>query len=74
MFLRILVEAIIVAVLCGSATLAAGPALKFVAFYSTNVESDHVKTANDAIAFYRDLAAKNSVVFDVTTRRREDYT
>jgi len=71
MFLQIFVEAIIFAVLCGSATLAAQPALKFLAFYSTNVESDHVKTANDAITFYRDLAAKNNFVFDVTTHRNK---
>jgi len=45
MFLRIFVEAIMFAVLCGSVALAAEPALNFLAFYSTNVESDHVKTA-----------------------------
>jgi len=66
-FLRIFVAATIFAVLCGPATPAAEPALKFLAFYSTNVESDHVKTANDAITFYRELAAKNNFVFDVTT-------
>ena len=66
-FLRIFVAATIFAVLCSSATPAAQPALKFLAFYSTNVESDHVKTANDAITFYRELAAKNNFVFDVTT-------
>ena len=67
MFLRIFVAATIFLVLCGSATCAAEPALKFLAFYSTNVESDHVKTANGAVTFYRDLAAKNNFVFDVTT-------
>jgi len=67
MFLRIFVEAIIFAILCGSTTFAGEPALKLLAFYSTDVESDHVKTANDAIAFYRDLAAHNNFVFDVTT-------
>src|SRR5580704_4332788 len=38
-----------------------------LAFYSTDVESDHVKTANDALDFYRGLAAKNNFVFDATT-------
>ena len=65
MFPRIFVEAIIFAVL-SSAILVAEPALKLLAFYSTNVESDHAKTANNAIAFYRDLAAENNFVFDVT--------
>ena len=66
MLLRIFTAATIFAALCGSATLAAEPALEFLAFYSTNVESD-VKPVNDAITFYRDLAAKNNFVFDVTT-------
>ena len=43
------------------------PAFKVLAFYSTDVESDHVKTANDALAFYRDLATRNKFVFDATT-------
>ena len=67
MFLRIFVEAIIFAILCGSTTFAGEPALKLLAFYSTDVESDHVKTANDAIPFYHDLAVHNNFVFDVTT-------
>jgi hypothetical protein len=48
-------------------TAAQEPAFKVLAFYSMDVESDHVKTANDALAFYRDLAAKNNFVFDATT-------
>jgi uncharacterized protein len=43
------------------------PDFKVLAFYSTDVEPDHVRTANDAIAFYQALAAKNNFVFDVTT-------
>ena len=50
-----------------AAKTAGEPKFKVLAFYSTNVESDHVKTANDAIAFYQALAAKNNFVFDVTT-------
>src|SRR5271169_6007610 len=54
--------------LCWNAALAGTePAFKVLAFYSTDVESDHVKTANDALAFYRDLAAKNNFTFDATT-------
>ncbi len=67
MFLRVFVAVTIFAVLFGSVTLAAEPAFKVLAFYSTDVESDHVNTANDAIAFYRELAAKDNFVFDVTT-------
>src|SRR5712664_1265224 len=66
-FLRVFVAVTIFAVLFGSVTLAAEPAFKVLAFYSTDVESDHVNTANDAIAFYRKLAAKDNFVFDVTT-------
>ena len=43
------------------------PGFKVLAFYSTDVEPDHVHTANDALAFYRVLAAKNNFVFDATT-------
>jgi hypothetical protein len=67
MFFRGFVAATVLAVLCGSAALVAEPSFKVLAFYSTDVEGDHVKTANDAIAFYRDLAAKNNFVFDLTT-------
>lgn len=66
-FFRGFVAATVLAVLCGSAALAAEPSFKVLAFYSTDVEGDHVKTANDAIDFYRDLAAKNNFVFDLTT-------
>lgn len=65
--LRVFVAATLLAVLCGSVSLAAEPAFKILAFYSTDVESDHVKTANDAIAFYRDLATQSNFAFDVTT-------
>src|SRR6266851_7331238 len=47
--------------------LAAEPAIKVLAFYSTDVEPDHVKTAKDALAFYNDLAAKHNFILDTTT-------
>jgi type 1 glutamine amidotransferase len=43
------------------------PAFRVLAFYSTDVESDHVHAAKDALVFFRDLAAKNSFTFDETT-------
>ncbi|HUE44569.1 MAG TPA: ThuA domain-containing protein [Candidatus Sulfotelmatobacter sp.] len=43
------------------------PAFKALAFYSTDVEPDHVKTAKDALAFDQELAAKNNFVLDTTT-------
>jgi len=46
---------------------AAEPAFKVLAFYSTDVEPDHVKTANDALAFYKALAAKHNSQLDTTT-------
>jgi hypothetical protein len=64
---RIFVAPTIFAAPCGSVTLTAEPAFKALAFYSIDVERDHVKTANDAIAFYRDVAVKEYFVFDVTT-------
>jgi uncharacterized protein len=46
---------------------AADPPFKVLAFYSTDVEPDHVKTANDALAFYRDLAVRHNFILDTTT-------
>ena len=48
-------------------TRAAEPAFKVLAFYSTDVEPDHVKTAKDALAFYSDLASKHHFQLDTTT-------
>jgi type 1 glutamine amidotransferase len=50
-----------------SGALAQKPAFRALAFYSTNVEPDHVRTGNEGLAFFRDLAAKNNFVFDATT-------
>jgi uncharacterized protein len=43
------------------------PAFKVLAFYSTNVEPDHVHVANDALVFFKELAAKDNFAFDATT-------
>jgi hypothetical protein len=43
------------------------PAFKVLAFYSTNVEPDHVHVANDALVFFKALVAKDNFVFDATT-------
>ena len=43
-------------------------AFKVLAFYSTNVERDHVQFANDIIPFYQQLAKEKGFVFDTTTK------
>jgi len=43
------------------------PAFKVLAFYSTDVEPDHVRAAKDALVFFRELAAENHFTFDETT-------
>ncbi len=48
-------------------TAANEPDFKVLAFYSTDVEPDHVKTAKDALAFYQELAAKSNFTLDTTT-------
>jgi type 1 glutamine amidotransferase len=55
--------------LSGPKTVAAEKqsAFKVLVFYSTDVEPDHVHTANDALAFYRELAAKSNFTLDATT-------
>ena len=53
--------------LCNGPVSAEEQAFKVLAFYSTNVEPDHVHVANDALIFFRELAAKENFVFDATT-------
>jgi type 1 glutamine amidotransferase len=43
------------------------PSFKAIAFYSTDVESDHVDFARDADQFYSDLAFRKHFVFDTTS-------
>ncbi|HTZ49416.1 MAG TPA: ThuA domain-containing protein [Verrucomicrobiae bacterium] len=43
------------------------PEFRALAFYSTNVEPDHVRTGNEGLAFFRELAAKENFAFDTTT-------
>ncbi len=57
----------LVLLIWNTAAVAQEPAFKVLAFYSTDVEPDHVHTADDALAFYRALAAKNNFIFDATT-------
>ncbi|HEY2547944.1 MAG TPA: ThuA domain-containing protein [Candidatus Acidoferrum sp.] len=47
--------------------MAEKPAFKVLAFYSTDVEPDHVHAASDALVFFRDLASKNNFSLDETT-------
>jgi uncharacterized protein len=65
--IRALFAAAFLFLFCSGPVAANDPAFKVLAFYSTDVEPDHVHTANDALAFYRNLAAKNNFVLDATT-------
>jgi uncharacterized protein len=64
---RALIAAAILLLFCDIGTLAKEPAFKVLVLYSTNVESDHVHFANDALAFFRALALKNNFTLDETT-------
>jgi len=57
--LRGSVAAVILLLCCDAATIAAESSFKVLALYSTNVEPDHVHFANDALDFFRALAAKS---------------
>jgi len=46
---------------------AQAPKFKVIAFYSTNVESDHVEFARDAMKFYSKMAAEKGFAFDTTS-------
>jgi type 1 glutamine amidotransferase len=54
-------------VILPSKTSAQFPRFKVLAFYSTEVESDHVDFAWDAIRFFKDLTKGNGFVFDTTS-------
>ena len=43
------------------------PRFKVLAFYSKQVEADHVRFANDAIRFFKDLTSGGGFVFDTTS-------
>lgn len=46
---------------------AAGPTYKVLALYTTDVESDHVHFANDALKFFEVLAEKNNFTLESST-------
>src|SRR5882762_5478619 len=64
---RAVMAVVLALIFTGGFARAAEPAFKVLAFYSTDVEPDHVKTAKDALAFYSELAAKHNFVLDTTT-------
>ena len=65
--IHVLLAATLLMTLSSGPTRAEEPAFKVLAFYSTDVEPDHVKTAKDALFFYQDLAAKRNFILDTTT-------
>ena len=52
---------------CNGPAVAKEPDFKVLAFYSTDVERDHVHVADDALVFFRELATKDNFTFDATT-------
>lgn len=62
--LRLLLSAFLIA----AGSLEAQPSFRVLAFYSTNVEGDHVEFATQAIRFFKDTARKDNFDFDSTTR------
>jgi uncharacterized protein len=50
-----------------NAALAQQPRFKVLAFYSTNVELDHVLFAQGALKFFSEIAKKDNFAFDSTT-------
>jgi len=65
--IRALLAAVLLVLFSDGTVAANDPVFKVLAFYSRDVEPDHLHSANDALAFYRDLAAKNNFVLDATT-------
>jgi type 1 glutamine amidotransferase len=65
--IQVLLAATLLITLSSGPARAKEPAFKVLAFYSTDVEPDHVKTAKDALFFYQELAAKRNFILDTTT-------
>ncbi len=63
---RSLILASVLLVLAGTNAIAQKPDFKVLAFYSTNVERDHVEFSNDLRAHFSDLCDKLNFTFDVT--------
>lgn len=64
---RLFCVAFLATLFCSKIAMAQTPAFRALAFYSTNVEPDHVRTGNEGLAFFREAAAKDDFVFDTTT-------
>ncbi|MDB4921748.1 ThuA domain-containing protein [Mucilaginibacter sp.] len=59
---------LIVLLILQTLTFAQVPKFKALALFSTNVESDHVDFAIDAMKFYSKMATEKGFVFDTTSR------
>jgi type 1 glutamine amidotransferase len=59
---------LIVLLILQTLTFAQVPKFKVLALFSTNVESDHVDFAIDAMKFYSKMAIEKGFVFDTTSR------
>ncbi len=64
--LKIALCALLLLAICSMAR-AQAPAFRVLAFYSTDVETDHVDFAMQAMKFYSKLAAEKHFVFDTTS-------
>jgi uncharacterized protein len=58
----------------GQTSSAQFPRFRVLAFYSTQVESDHVEFAFEAISFFKDLTSGDGFVFDTTSNMNDLVT
>ena len=70
---RLIYLILLLAVLPGysDSTSAQFPRFKVLAFYSNNVEPDHIDFARDAIKFFRELTIGDGFVFDTTSNMND---
>jgi type 1 glutamine amidotransferase len=68
MMRRIVVFALAVLIFSPLGLLAQGDSFRVLAFYSTNVEHDHVAFAEQALQFFASRATKDHFIFESTTR------
>src|ERR1700729_1437618 len=67
MKIRTIPRLMVLAVLCTTVTSAAQTRFKVLAFYSRNVEADHVQFAEAAVEFFATRAISENFTFDSTT-------
>lgn len=70
-FIKYLLVNLLIFIIISNVSTAQFPRFKVLAFYSKNVEPDHVAFANDAIHFFQELTEGDGFIFDTTSNMND---